>query len=186
MSCCTRLTAGWQPGDGRTLFAVGDPMQSIYRFRQAEVGLFLRARETVMGAVELEPLTLACNFRSQAGIVEWINAVFEQVLPAREDLGERRGPVLALARAADTQRRPRRCACMPWHTAQAPQRRAASSRSPGTSCARGLGAQRRDPGAQPQSSEPDRAGVEGCRAALSRYRHRGVDAIGRRCRTCTR
>ena len=37
-----RLTAGWQPGDGRTLFAVGDPMQSIYRFREAEVGVFLR------------------------------------------------------------------------------------------------------------------------------------------------
>src|SRR5690606_33092436 len=27
----TRLTAGWQTGDGRTLFLVGDPMQSIYR-----------------------------------------------------------------------------------------------------------------------------------------------------------
>ena len=37
-----RLTAGWQPDDGRTLFAVGDPMQSIYRFRKADVGLFLR------------------------------------------------------------------------------------------------------------------------------------------------
>ena len=40
------LTSGWQEGDGRTLFAVGDPMQSIYRFRDAEVRLFLTAMET--------------------------------------------------------------------------------------------------------------------------------------------
>ena len=39
-----RLTAGWEPGDGRTVFVVGDPMQSIYRFRDAQVGLFLHAR----------------------------------------------------------------------------------------------------------------------------------------------
>ncbi len=41
-----RLTSGWEAGDGRTLFAVGDPMQSIYRFREAEVGIFLDAQAT--------------------------------------------------------------------------------------------------------------------------------------------
>src|SRR5207237_8441796 len=66
--------------------AVGDPMQSSERFRQAEVGLFLRARQHGIGAVAVESLTLACNFRSQTGIVAWINGVFEQVLPPREDL----------------------------------------------------------------------------------------------------
>ena len=44
-----RLTAGWEPGDGRTFFLVGDPMQSIYRFRQAEVGLFLKVAEGAVG-----------------------------------------------------------------------------------------------------------------------------------------
>jgi ATP-dependent exoDNAse (exonuclease V) beta subunit len=39
------LTRGWSPGDGRTLFLVGDPMQSIYGFRQAEVRLFLASRD---------------------------------------------------------------------------------------------------------------------------------------------
>jgi ATP-dependent exoDNAse (exonuclease V) beta subunit len=80
------LTAGWQPGDGRTLFVVGDPMQSIYRFREAEVALYLRARREGIGAVRLEPLTLSTNFRSQAGLVEWANGCFQRVLPEREDL----------------------------------------------------------------------------------------------------
>src|ERR1035438_729797 len=59
-----RLTAGWERGDGRTLFAVGDPMQSIYRFREAMVGLFLKACEEGIGDVTLEPLRLSANFRS--------------------------------------------------------------------------------------------------------------------------
>src|SRR5258706_458221 len=80
-----RLTAGWQQGDGRTLFVVGDPMQSIYRFREAEVGLFLRARREGLPNVKLEPLTLETNFRSQAGIVEWVNQAFNLVLPKEEN-----------------------------------------------------------------------------------------------------
>ena len=81
-----RLTAGWTPDDGRTLFAVGDPMQSIYRFREAEVGLFLRARAEGIGNVVLTPLELSANFRSQAGIVAWVNEAFAQVMPEREDI----------------------------------------------------------------------------------------------------
>jgi ATP-dependent exoDNAse (exonuclease V) beta subunit len=80
-----RLTAGWSPEDGRTLFLVGDPMQSIYRFREAEVGLFLRARREGIGALRLEPLTLSANFRSQQGIVDWVNAAFSRILPPAED-----------------------------------------------------------------------------------------------------
>ncbi len=81
-----KLTAGWQRGDGRTLFLVGDPMQSIYRFRNAEVGLFLDVRDHGIGDVRLEPLTLAVNFRSTRPVIDWINACFAEVLPARDDV----------------------------------------------------------------------------------------------------
>lgn len=83
-----RLTAGWERQDGRTLFLVGDPMQSIYGFRRAEVGLFLKARQFGVGGVELVPLTLSLNFRSHSGLVEWVNQTFAQVLPPREDIAE--------------------------------------------------------------------------------------------------
>jgi ATP-dependent exoDNAse (exonuclease V) beta subunit len=80
------LTAGWTSGDGRTLFLVGDPMQSIYRFRDANVRLFLDARsQRAQGSVTLEPLTLTSNFRSQRRLVEWINGVFPAVLAPRDD-----------------------------------------------------------------------------------------------------
>jgi ATP-dependent exoDNAse (exonuclease V) beta subunit len=80
-----QLTAGWEDGDGRTLFAVGDPMQSIYGFRDAEVAVFLRARAHGIGTIRPEPLTLSTNFRSQEGIVAWVNRAFSVVFPARED-----------------------------------------------------------------------------------------------------
>jgi ATP-dependent helicase/nuclease subunit A len=80
------LTVGWEPGDGRTLFAVGDPMQSIYQFRDAEVGLFLRARDRGIGQVTLESLQLTRNFRSVPELVAWANASFARIFPERDDV----------------------------------------------------------------------------------------------------
>ncbi|CAB3735602.1 MAG: nuclease [Achromobacter sp.] len=79
------LTSGWQAGDGRSLFLVGDPMQSIYRFRKAEVGLFLEVADIGVGELTPDFLNLTDNFRSQAGIVEWVNQSFANLLPKRSD-----------------------------------------------------------------------------------------------------
>ena len=79
-----RLTAGWAPGDGRTLFAVGDPMQSIYRFRKADVGLFLSVAERGIGGLGLERLRLTRNNRSCPAVVDWVNASFAGIFPAAD------------------------------------------------------------------------------------------------------
>jgi ATP-dependent helicase/nuclease subunit A len=79
------LTAGWQPGDGRTLFVVGDPMQSIYRFRQAEVAVFLQLWEQGIGQIPLEPVRLTTNFRSAPAVVEWVNQTFAELMPEVND-----------------------------------------------------------------------------------------------------
>jgi ATP-dependent helicase/nuclease subunit A len=81
-----RLTAGWMPGDGRTLFLVGDPMQSIYRFRKADVGLFLDVKDGGLGPLPVEPLRLYRNNRSQRPVVDWVNAAFAQVFAAEDDI----------------------------------------------------------------------------------------------------
>ncbi|WP_334107359.1 UvrD-helicase domain-containing protein [Methylobacillus sp.] len=81
-----KLTQGWMPGDGRTLFAVGDPMQSIYRFRKANVGLFLEVAAEGIGGLKLERLQLCRNNRSSPQVVDWINATFRQVFPKQDNV----------------------------------------------------------------------------------------------------
>jgi ATP-dependent helicase/nuclease subunit A len=80
------LTAGWEEGEGRTLFVVGDPMQSIYQFREAEVGLFLKARDAGIGGVHLEALRLSRNFRSIPELIGWTNEAFTSLFPKSDDL----------------------------------------------------------------------------------------------------
>ncbi len=95
-----RLTAGWQPGDGRTLFAVGDPMQSIYRFRKADVGLFLNVATRGIGALRLTPLRLSRNNRSCPEVVDWINACFPAGVSGSRRSAARRDPLSRVRRDA--------------------------------------------------------------------------------------
>lgn len=72
------FTGDWQdltPEDGR-IFMVGDPKQSIYRFRRADIALFLAARDRFSdGAVSLQR-----NFRTVAPVVEAVNALFAEIM----------------------------------------------------------------------------------------------------------
>ncbi len=63
-----------QPNPGR-LFFVGDPKQSIYRFRRADIRVY-RAAEGAFGAQKAQ---LTTNFRSTRRIIGWVNAVCERL-----------------------------------------------------------------------------------------------------------
>lgn len=81
-----KLTRGWEAKDGRTLFIVGDGMQSCYAFRNANVGLFLSARDNGIGPVKLNSLQLKVNFRSESPLVNWVNHIFSQAFPAADNI----------------------------------------------------------------------------------------------------
>ena len=85
-----KLVMEWEPDDGRTFFIVGDPMQSIYRFREGDVALFHKARDRGIGPVRFEALRLEVNFRSQPSVINWVNAVFLHLFPdvADPNIGE--------------------------------------------------------------------------------------------------
>ena len=71
------------------LFAVGDHKQSIYRFRGADVGLFraLRAKVAAEGR-----LGLSRNYRSQPGVLKFVNALFTKRIPDYEPLDTHHAP----------------------------------------------------------------------------------------------
>ncbi|KAA0918204.1 exodeoxyribonuclease V subunit beta [Dietzia sp. ANT_WB102] len=78
----TSAADGSGPEPGR-LFTVGDPKQSIYRFRRADIATYLRARGGTGGArngVEIE--RLSTNFRCSRPVLDWVNEVFSEVLLA--------------------------------------------------------------------------------------------------------
>ena len=86
MELLRKLTSGWEERDGRTLFVVGDAMQSCYGFRNANVGLFIKLRESGLGSIPVTPIDLLANFRSDTGVVDWVNAVFAGAFPQQNDI----------------------------------------------------------------------------------------------------
>ncbi len=88
LEIATRLTAppGDQASDSETLtptpgrlFVVGDPKQSIYRFRRADIATYLAASARLAERHE----TLTANFRSSRAVIDWINGVFSTVIEPR-------------------------------------------------------------------------------------------------------
>ncbi len=66
-----------EPG---ALVVVGDPKQSIYRFRRADLGVYHSAQHQL----GLEPQSLVQNFRSVPGVLDFVNHVFDALLVENE------------------------------------------------------------------------------------------------------
>jgi ATP-dependent helicase/nuclease subunit A len=86
------LIAAWSERTGRTCFAVGDPMQSIYFFRDADAELFPRVRDLGLEIPNAEPFTLEfvplkANFRTTPPLVNRLNEVFAQIFAADDGSG---------------------------------------------------------------------------------------------------
>ncbi len=65
------------------LFIVGDPKQSIYRFRRADIEMYEQAKAIVRAQGDV--LQLVENFRTRPAIVDEVNAVFSAIMKAPED-----------------------------------------------------------------------------------------------------
>jgi len=72
-----RLLADGKPG---RLFVVGDPKQSIYRFRRADLAVYRAFREE-LAAAGARVLQLTTSFRSVPSLQDAVNTSFERVLP---------------------------------------------------------------------------------------------------------
>ncbi len=88
-----QLAAGEKPG---SFFAVGDVKQSIYRFRLADPGLFLKKYLEYPEAGEnYARIDLSRNFRSRAGVLAAVNFIFAQVMvPGTMELSYDRAAML--------------------------------------------------------------------------------------------
>jgi ATP-dependent exoDNAse (exonuclease V) beta subunit len=102
------LIAAWSGREDRTLFVVGDPMQSIYGFREADTELFPRAEQLGLEIpddlpVLFDSVLLTANFRTARPLVEHINGTFTQIFAGGDSISFAEAEP---ARESDAQRGP--------------------------------------------------------------------------------
>ncbi len=83
------------------LFLVGDPKQSIYGFRRADIQVYNRFRGALLSG-DGEGITLVRNFRSRPDLIAAVNGLFENVLSGGEDFSPSYAPVVAHRNDAGT------------------------------------------------------------------------------------
>jgi ATP-dependent exoDNAse (exonuclease V) beta subunit len=86
------LIAAWPERQGRTCFVVGDPMQSIYFFREADAELFAQVKAAGLELAGDQPLLfdfvpLKANFRTEPTMVERLNRDFEKIFASDDGSG---------------------------------------------------------------------------------------------------
>jgi ATP-dependent helicase/nuclease subunit A len=86
------LVGAWPGPEGRTLFVVGDPMQSIYFFRDADAELFPRVRHVGLElpageTLNLDFVPLTSNFRTTPKLVEQLNQAFRRIFSVKDGSG---------------------------------------------------------------------------------------------------
>jgi ATP-dependent helicase/nuclease subunit A len=91
-----------RPGPGR-LFVVGDPKQSIYRFRRADISIYEQVKEEILfGANQV----IQQNFRSVPEVIEWANDVFSELIQPAERVQPDYIPLAAARKSIDYRHSP--------------------------------------------------------------------------------
>ena len=87
----------WQDHEIETgrLFFVGDPKQSIYRFRRADISLYLQAAKR-FGSPDGQTLGLTANWRSTEPLISWVNDVFANLISSAEGSQSQYEPLEAM------------------------------------------------------------------------------------------
>ena len=106
--------SGWEklPIPAGRLFTVGDPKQSIYRFRRADIATYMTARGRAEADTAAEVARLNTNFRSTPAVLRWVNHTFAQLIeangsiqadyqplhadPSRPEVDDSAGPAVAV------------------------------------------------------------------------------------------
>ena len=83
------LTDNFSGNPGKSFFAVGDPMQSIYRFRKADVEIFNTLQKTEkFGDIRIKACKLEVNFRSNRKIIKWLNDFYKHAFGEINDMNK--------------------------------------------------------------------------------------------------